>query len=334
MATTKKINPVNANLPAPATSPKDELTSSVPYQSPVAAPAPKAPAPAPASKTRKTIYNPDNTFTIYEGDQWIADMSAAEHEAYIQKQQRGAGISQFNRELPATSEEKVAAVTAKQEATAKEFEPIESQIGQLTSQQQSDIQNAKSGENVGGAIITGGAGALAGGATAAIASGMAAGATAGLAGGPVIPITVPLGALAGAVIGILGKMRVAKKQSVTEAYGQYTTAKKNMGSIVAAARSTNPREHLDPMLAVEAWNFQYFKMLEAEQILKKETSNSLNSFLSGGQDELNNIEAWRQLEEQTHIYSNDLKSAIEGTAGVASADYSSPEGNSAGILNG
>jgi len=119
MATTKKINPVNANLPAPATSPKDELTSSVPYQSPVAAPAPKAPAPA--SKTHRTIESyPNGTYQITTYDEANNPVGTSEiltEKQYQDSQQtlgREAGIAQFNRELPATSEEKVADVNAKQ----------------------------------------------------------------------------------------------------------------------------------------------------------------------------------------------------------------------------
>lgn len=139
-------------------------------------------------------------------------------------------------------------------------------------------------------------------------TGITSGAIAGAAAGSVVPV---LGTAAGAVIGgaiggvssLLGKISVEQRQDATQAFNNYNNAKGNINKII---QWTN-QGLMTPEEAVVQYNQEIANVNLAERQLKELTDSSLDRFLSGGKDELADIEAFRRVQ---WLYERRLTEAI------------------------
>ena len=128
-----------------------------------------------------------------------------------------------------------------------------------------------------------------------VGAGALTGAVAGAAGGALVGgVGAIPGAIGGAVVGATGglitKISTEKRQNVKEAFRNYTTARLNMNVILAGARSGD----IPPEIAVELWDVELQNIRTAKRLLKQETHNELKKFLSGGMDELIEIESFER----------------------------------------
>lgn len=162
------------------------------------------------------------------------------------------------------------------------LQPILEQIGQAPMSPETFEQQTQSDTNIAGAGV-----AALGGAIGAGATGAAAGSVAG-------PIGAAIGGVGGLVVGGVGgfitKITISKKQSVKESLKNYNLAKRNMNSIIEAVNAGL----ISPQDAVLQFNEQKKHVIIAEAKLKKEVSNDLDRFLTGGGDELAEISDFKQ----------------------------------------
>lgn len=160
-------------------------------------------------------------------------------------------------------------------------------IGQNVPELQPDSNTGEHALTIASALGGAGAGALAGAALAP--------ATAGA--------SVPIGAGIGLLTSVLGKVGLAKRNDVAEARNNFVNARGNIKAIIQA---TN-QGILDPIDAVSMYNQQLASINLAERQLKELTDNDLDKFLSGGKDELADIQSFRQIQD---IYQRRLQEAI------------------------
>lgn len=158
------------------------------------------------------------------------------------------------------------------------------QLGVLTPEQQALNPFQNEGLIGVGATAAGGIGGAIGGAGA------------GAALGSVIPgIGTTIGGIAGGIIGGTGgtltKISLSQKQDVKQAFKTFKGAKGNFAWII---NKVNSGEITSVNQAVQMWDEELANFLAAERGMKELTSNDLNRFLSGGTDEMREIEAYKR----------------------------------------
>lgn len=142
--------------------------------------------------------------------------------------------------------------------------------------------------------VAGGAAAFAGGALAGGTTGAAIGAI----GGPAAPVTVPvvaaLGALVGGLSALGAKITASRRQTTKNAYKVYTDSKARDKELLNIANSgTAP-----PAEVIEQYNRNLANLRVAEKELLKQTRSSVGRELSGAMDELISLQSYMDREPE------------------------------------
>jgi hypothetical protein len=140
------------------------------------------------------------------------------------------------------------------------------------------------GYNLAEAGIGAGVGAVGGGATAAMLSGAVT--------GSIVPgVGTAIGAGLGLASGFVGKLAGEQRQDVKNAFRIFQGSQKNMGSIIDEVNAGR----MSATDAVVMWNSETQEIAHAKRLLKWQTKDNVNRFLSGGMDELIKIEEWEEM---------------------------------------
>jgi hypothetical protein len=144
---------------------------------------------------------------------------------------------------------------------------------------------------VGEAALGAGVGALTGAAATVAATSLLSSVVSGAAAGSVVPgVGTLIGAGLGLVGGFVAKLAGEERQDVKNALRIFSGAKTNMALIISSVN----QGHMSASEAQIMWNKEVSEISHAKALLKWETKNSVNRFLSGGMDELIRIEEWEQ----------------------------------------
>lgn len=123
----------------------------------------------------------------------------------------------------------------------------------------------------------------------------------GLGAIPRIPMLMRIAGLPA----VIGKITWAKRQAASVEANRFTNAKNNMNLVLASLNKYGA----NPLEARELWNKQLEDIRKSRTELKKLTQNSLNRWLSGGQQELDDIENFLSPEIQA-IYEAQFQQAV------------------------
>jgi len=138
--------------------------------------------------------------------------------------------------------------------------------------------------------------------------GAISGAGAGAGIGSIVPgVGTLVGGVVGGVAGLIGgaytKITIAKRGDVKQAKKVATTANTNFGQTIDALNAGQ----IDHATALKRWNEDKVALYAARANLKRDTATSLKRFLSGGADELVQVNDYiRDLET---IYNNEFLQA-------------------------
>lgn len=136
-----------------------------------------------------------------------------------------------------------------------------------------------------------------------IATGVALGGAVamGLGAIPKIPILLRLAGLPA----VIGKITWAKRQAASVQANRFSNGKNNMNLVLASLNKYGA----NPVEAREVWNSQLADIRKSRVELKKLTQSSIDRFLSGGQQELEDVENFLSPEVQA-MYELEFQKAV------------------------